>query len=137
MIRCEVKAHTLDLARSWCLRDYEGPTPRTALRWMRWQAGRVADQLDPGPWPSWAPHGALAPVALAVPDGPAELRAWRDDLEAHTEMMTALRSGLPVSITVHDDTAHYTITALPERPALRTPPGPTTHHPETAQETPS
>ncbi|MEU9535826.1 hypothetical protein AB0D00_26400 [Streptomyces sp. NPDC048213] len=116
MIRCEVRAHTLDLARSWTLRLYEGPTPRTALRWMGWQAGKLADQLDPHPWSTpWLPRGALVAVGLAVPDAPAYLRAWRDDLDAHSALMTVLLGGDPVSVSAYDDTAYYTITAFPER----------------------
>ncbi|WP_326655686.1 hypothetical protein [Streptomyces sp. NBC_01750] len=115
MIRCEVTAHRLDLAAHWPLYAYEADGPRMALRWLRWQAGRLADRLDPDPQAAWVPGGALRPVDEAVPDAPTHMRCWRDDLAAHEEVMHLLAAGQAVSLSAHDDTAHYTFTALPRQ----------------------
>ncbi|MFE2941355.1 hypothetical protein ACFXKG_20160 [Streptomyces sp. NPDC059255] len=63
-------------------------TPEGALSWLREQAHRVADGLDPDPYAAWLPAarpdsapgaGVLVAVAPYVPDVPTALRNWCDD----------------------------------------------------------
>lgn len=114
MIRCEVTAHRLDLAGSWRLYVCDARSPREALRWLRRQAAQVADRLDPDPHASWAPTGALRVVDESVPDAPAELRSWGENLSARLEALHLLKEGHQVIVTVHDETAYYTLTAVPD-----------------------
>ncbi|WP_073229407.1 hypothetical protein [Streptomyces sp. NBRC 110465] len=116
MIRCEIAAHRLDLSAYWPLYAYEADSPREALRWARWRARMLADQLDPDPWALWVPAGALRPVPESVPDAPAELRGWCEDWTTRLEAMHLLMEGQQVTLAVHDDTAHYTVTVVPDLP---------------------
>ncbi|WP_051821552.1 hypothetical protein [Streptomyces sp. NRRL F-5065] len=121
MIRCEITAHRLDLSAYWPLYAHQAQSPREALRWLRWQAAKLADRLDPDPHAPWVPAGALRPVDESVPDAPAELRAWCEDLASRLAALHLLREGHQVIVAVHDDTAHYTFTAVPDPfPPLRT-----------------
>ncbi|MGW1666190.1 hypothetical protein [Streptomyces microflavus] len=121
MIPCKVRGHAPGLDRSWLLAEHQALTSRDALRWLQGQAGRLADRLDPDPETTWwAPRFTLHPVADTEPDAPAELREWRDDFAASEEAMSALAAGDPVQITTRDDTAYYTLTAVP--PNFRVPP---------------
>ena len=77
----------------------------------------------PGPaGPLGAGRGPAA-GAESVPDAPAELRGWCEDLAARLEAMHLLMEGQQVTLAVHDDTAHYTFAAVPNpfHPPLRAP----------------
>lgn len=114
MIRCEATAHSLDLAAHWPLSVHPAYSPLTALRWLRWQAGVLADRLDPDPLQAaWLPARALRPVSAAVPDAPMYLRSWRLSLDAHEDVLDQLNAGHAVTLSTHDDTAYYTLTAVP------------------------
>jgi hypothetical protein len=113
MIRCEITAHTLDLTAHWPLYVHQAATPRTAMRWLRWQAGVLADRLDPDPRTPWIPRGALRGVGEAVPDAPLHLRYWADDITAYEQAMSQLAGNEAVCLATHDDTAYYTLTAVP------------------------
>lgn len=135
MIRCEVSAHTLDLTAHWPLYQDDAPTPRIALRWMQERARRLADHLDPDPLTTtWAHLDALRPVSIEIPDAPTHIRLWAGSDEAQDDVLNLLSVGQAVSLSAHDDTAHYTFTAIPRQ--FRVPPwapGPPalTHRPTT------
>ncbi|OII64295.1 hypothetical protein BJP40_00035 [Streptomyces sp. CC53] len=112
MIRCEITAHRLDLSAHWLLYTHEAQSPGEALWWLRWQAAKLADRLDPDPRTPWVPAGALRPVGGSVPDAPAGLRAWCEGPADGPEWLCLLESERRVIVSVHDDTAHYTLTAV-------------------------
>ncbi|MEW1614103.1 MULTISPECIES: hypothetical protein [unclassified Streptomyces] len=123
-----------DAARSVRLGGVVAPTRRLALRWLRRQARRFADALDPDPYAPWvpahalhpvagAPHpvtdiphpvtGARLPAAGALPDAPAELRAWADSLREHDYALLRLADGLPYEFVARDALAWYGLVVRP------------------------
>ncbi|MET8376118.1 hypothetical protein ACFYR2_14135 [Streptomyces microflavus] len=123
-----------DAARSVRLGCITAPTRRLALRWLRRQARRFADALDPDPYASWVPGRALHPVtggpglvgdarppmagarhpmAGARPDAPAELRAWADSFREHDYALLRLADGLPYEFVARDALAWYGLVVRP------------------------
>ncbi|MFD7854806.1 hypothetical protein ACFV6B_11070 [Streptomyces microflavus] len=123
-----------DAARSVRLGGITTPTRRLALRWLRRQARRFADALDPDPYASWVPGRALHPVgggpglvggarhplagarhplAGARPDAPAELRAWADSFREHDYALLRLADGLPYEFVARDALAWYGLVVRP------------------------
>ncbi|MFJ2115089.1 hypothetical protein ACIOEX_24870 [Streptomyces sp. NPDC087850] len=94
-------------------------SPQRALRWLRAQARRIADGLDPDPCAVWVPRAALVPVRTGAPggpgvlDGPAALRWWTDDPGEQETARNRLASGTPYAFTTTDTTGRYTLTAVP------------------------
>lgn len=122
-----------DAARSVRLGCITAPTRRLALRWLRRQARRFADALDPDPYACWVPGRALHPVtggpglvggapptgggrhplAGARPDAPAELRAWADSFREHDYALLRLADGLPYEFVARDALAWYGLVVRP------------------------
>jgi len=116
-----------DAARSVRLGGITAPTRRLALRWLRRQARRFADALDPDPYAPWVPAHALHPVTgapdlmggarhpttAARPDAPAELRAWADSFREHDYALLRLADGLPYEFVARDALAWYGLVVRP------------------------
>ncbi|ARF74532.1 hypothetical protein ACPEIF_14915 [Streptomyces sp. NPDC012600] len=114
-----------DAARSVRLGGIIAPTRRLALRWLRRQARRFADALDPDPYTSWIPPRALHPVATGTPggslpvpngaryDAPAELRAWADSFREHDYALLRLADGLPYEFVARDPSGWYGLVVRP------------------------
>ncbi|MEE1731025.1 hypothetical protein ACFV2I_03945 [Streptomyces microflavus] len=102
-----------DAARSVRLGCITAPTRRLALRWLRRQARRFADGLDPDPYASWVPGRALHPVTRAPRDAPAELRAWAGSLREHDYALLRLADGLPYEFVARDALAWYGLVVRP------------------------
>lgn len=97
------------------LGSVSAPSRRLALRWLRGQAHRIADGLDPNPdarWLSAAP-GALVPLPNMRTDVPTELRRWGADDQAHEDALAQLAAGEPVMFTVADYWGRYTLAIWP------------------------
>ncbi|MGW7353968.1 hypothetical protein [Streptomyces sp. NPDC054784] len=89
-------------------------SPVLALRWLRGQAVRVADLLDPDPTTSpWVRPGMRTDTTTPVPDCPTELRAWAADLTAQYEARRQLRDGFPLLATFPDTDCTYTLSVWP------------------------
>ncbi|MFE1129585.1 hypothetical protein ACFW6R_23265 [Streptomyces albidoflavus] len=78
---------------------------RVALVRLRGQALRIADGLDPDPGTWWLPNGGLvrlpdAPEAL--PDAPADLRAWVSSSVHQDDALDQLVNGFPLVLRVAD-----------------------------------
>ncbi|WP_344632962.1 hypothetical protein [Streptomyces glaucosporus] len=104
---------------------HSAPNRRLALRWLREQARRVADGLDPDPAAPWIPDGTLARVPERLPDAPAELRRWCEDDARQRAASELLAEGLPFHFAVADHTGSYALRAWPvgvTTPALGTSP---------------
>ncbi|MFF2535640.1 hypothetical protein [Streptomyces cyaneofuscatus] len=103
-----------DAARSVRLGGVTAPTRRLALRWLRRQARRFADALDPDPYAPWVPAGALHLVTRAPQhDAPAELRAWAGSLREHDYALLRLADGLPYEFVARDALAWYGLVVRP------------------------
>ncbi|MEV7088858.1 hypothetical protein AB0O07_23730 [Streptomyces sp. NPDC093085] len=97
----------------------QAASPDRTLSFLRCQALRIADGLDPDPQSLWAPRGTLVPVGLPVPDAPTELRCWCDDFVAQEKARNQLLAGTEFTFRAADHTGRYLLTALPvPAPAL-------------------
>jgi hypothetical protein len=84
------------------LATWHAVSPRQALLWMRVQALRIANGLDPDPRSSpWARQVPGA-VDSGSSDGPARLRIWADTVGRERAVRDQLRDGIPVTFTVTD-----------------------------------
>ncbi|WP_344324074.1 hypothetical protein [Streptomyces macrosporus] len=96
------------------LGSHEAPSRRLALRWLREQARRIADGLDPDPRAStWVPAGALVPLPELSADVPTELRRWCGDEERQRAASDLLAEGLPFHLAVADHTGSYALSVRP------------------------
>ncbi|MYR93273.1 MULTISPECIES: hypothetical protein [unclassified Streptomyces] len=102
-----------DAASSFRLGGIAAPTRPLALRWLRRQARRLADALDPDPYAPWVPARALHPVTRAPRDAPAELRAWAGSLREHDYALLRLADGLPYEFVARDALAWYGLVVRP------------------------
>ncbi|MFE7131196.1 hypothetical protein ACFVIM_10085 [Streptomyces sp. NPDC057638] len=85
----------------------------TALTWLRMQALRLADGLDPDPDRApWATRCERTPV----PDAPTEIRVWATDPAEDRAARTRLDQGVAVSVVIPDGPDRYTL-AISPRPA--------------------
>ncbi|WP_436738052.1 hypothetical protein [Streptomyces sp. BBFR102] len=101
------------------------PTRRLALRWLRGQARRLADALDPHPRTGWAPPGTLRRIPAAVRDAPGALRGWHASTESQDAALRCLADGEPFVFLTQDTACWYRLTAHP----LPVPPVPSTTRP--------
>jgi hypothetical protein len=65
---CEVMARSPEVRGEWMLGGYRASTPRLALRWLRDQACRLSDALDPRPGRGPFPAGSLHPTDPGSPN---------------------------------------------------------------------
>ncbi|MFB8413949.1 hypothetical protein ACFC63_00340 [Streptomyces albidoflavus] len=89
------------------------PTRRLALRWLRRQAHRLADALDPDPRTSRLPPHALRPAPRTAEHAPSQLRFWAADLDYAEEAVSRLATGYPYRFTAREGPAWYQLTARP------------------------
>ncbi|MEU9847461.1 hypothetical protein [Streptomyces sp. NPDC047985] len=100
-------------------------SPRLALRWLRGQAVRITNGLDPKPGTPWIPPYVLRPgqppllaptrPPATVPafDAPTELRAWAADDERQTVALQHLAPGREFEFVARDEACWYGLTARP------------------------
>ncbi|MEU8668749.1 hypothetical protein AB0C71_17835 [Streptomyces anulatus] len=116
------ESHGGDASRSVRLGGVLVPTRRLALRWLRRQARRAADALDPDPYTPWVPGRALYPVGVAgLRDAPAELRSWVASFREHDYALGRLADGLPYEFVARDATSWCGLVMRPLATAARTP----------------
>ncbi|MEU1806029.1 methyltransferase domain-containing protein [Streptomyces sp. NPDC019937] len=99
-------------------------SPARALRWLRDTALHIADRLDPDPARSAWVRRTMRKVRVPVPDGPAELRVWAEEIEepgAQRAARARIEGGEPLSVVVPDTGCRYTLSVWPLR-APATPP---------------
>ncbi|MFJ3747699.1 hypothetical protein ACIPV8_27025 [Streptomyces albidoflavus] len=89
------------------------PTRRLALRWLRRQAHRLADALDPDPHTTRLPPQALRPTPRTAEHAPAQLRFWAADSEYAEEAANRLAAGYPYRFTAREGPAWYQLAARP------------------------
>ncbi|MYU21344.1 hypothetical protein [Streptomyces sp. SID8352] len=101
-------------------------SPVLALRWLRGQARRIADRIDPDPARSeWAGRVVRA-TARSEPDCPAELRRWAGDVAGERAARERVKGGRPLSVTFADLDCAYTLTVGPVPPGGTAPRAPGT-----------
>lgn len=102
------------------LGTFQTPYRGRVLRWLRGQARRIADGLDPDPRAPWIDGRELVPVCREVHDVPEELRHWCDDDGARQAAYDDLGNGDPFTLTASDDTARYFLAVIPVNvPSIR------------------
>ncbi len=82
----------------WFLGDYRAPTPRLALRWLRGQAERLANALDPKPGSGPLPPHCLHEVSANAPNPGRIFRKWAEDFRYQEKQMETLADGHLISI---------------------------------------
>ncbi|MEV7831572.1 hypothetical protein AB0P12_13230 [Streptomyces subrutilus] len=97
----------------YVLGTFQTISPKLALRWLRSEAGRIADRLDPDPERSeWVmPWMSVDPVP--VPDTPAELRIWAEGPEEQQAARDQLKEGAPLSVVVPGKGCRFTLSVWP------------------------
>ncbi|MFJ1801264.1 hypothetical protein [Streptomyces sp. NPDC088180] len=112
------ESHGGDAVWSVRLGGILAPTRRLALRWLRRQARRFADALDPDPYAPWVPARALHPVAAdGRRDAPAELRSWAESFREHDYALGRLADGLPYEFVARDSASWYGLVMRPLSPS--------------------
>jgi hypothetical protein len=112
-------AGRLDTVERFTLADETIGSAKLALRWLREQAVRVANGLDPDPdqvpgrsAAEAAPAGLLlVPVTDPAGDVPAELRTWATDPTARQLAREQLTVTGRIRVTVADSSGRYWLTA--------------------------
>ncbi len=110
---CSVLAHPLSAGHEIVLGRHRAWTPRLAVRWLRGQAARLADALDPAPGRGPFPAAALRPVLDGSPDPGGAFRAWLADDGLQEQQLASLRSGRNIGVTVRDAELLYSLSAQP------------------------
>jgi hypothetical protein len=95
---------------------FTSPSPGRVLRWLRTQALRIADGLDPDP--ATTPHPTALrltpPPCPARPgDVPTEFRTWAERDGHRLAARHLLAAGLPFLLIGADHTGCYALTAWP------------------------
>ena len=87
-------------------------SPKLALRWLRGQAARIANGLDPDPeQATWAESWMR--VDSPAPDCPTALRTWIGDLGEQQAARAQLADGAPLSVVVADGECRFTLIIWP------------------------
>jgi hypothetical protein len=98
------------------LGTFSSPYPGRVLRWLRAQALRIADGLDPDPGTAACPL-ALRPDPAApvrhLGDAPTELRDWASGDGRRLEARRVLADGRPFLFVSADYTGWYALIAWP------------------------
>ncbi|MFJ9431765.1 hypothetical protein ACIRQY_19175 [Streptomyces sp. NPDC101490] len=81
-----------------------------AVRWLRGEARRLADRIDPAPKQvSWGPPRAFRPVTPSGPDCAPALRSWADSEPAATDVLEVLGTRHPFRAAFPDTGATYVL----------------------------
>ncbi|MET8553848.1 formylmethionine deformylase [Streptomyces sp. NPDC004959] len=91
-----------DASGGWLLARARLEDVAEAAGWLRGEACRLADRLDPEPGARWARAGAVHPATGTGPDAPAALRAWAVDGERQSLVRELLRLRQPFALRFPD-----------------------------------
>ncbi|MER6527607.1 hypothetical protein [Streptomyces sp. NPDC001508] len=117
-VRAEGPVYGTGETVQYVLGTFQSISPVLVLRWLRGEARRVADRLDPDPadypafdrWP-WA----IELDSVPVPDCLTELRVWADDPDEERAAREHIKGGHPLFIKVPDADCTYTLSVWPVR----------------------
>ncbi|MFJ6568539.1 hypothetical protein ACIQNU_14035 [Streptomyces sp. NPDC091292] len=90
-------------------------SPILTLRWLRGEARRIADRLDPDPTEATWVRPTMRKATTPVPDCPTELRAWAADPDRQRAARDHIKAGHPLCATFRDTDCTYTFSACPIR----------------------
>ncbi len=96
----------------YVLSTYQTFSPVLALRWLRGEALRIADRLDPDPKRSGWVQPSMRADVVPVPDCPAELRVWADEFN-EPAAREHIKSGHPLFETFPDVDCVYSLSVWP------------------------
>lgn len=96
--RCEALASCPELARQWRLGSHQARSPRLAIRWLRWQAGKLAHGLAPDYPPPAPAERPRAPNSGEGGDPGQVFLDWLDDITTQERQLDALAKGLDISV---------------------------------------
>ncbi|GAB3951752.1 hypothetical protein [Streptomyces sparsus] len=126
--RCEVRAEGLVYGTGetvpYVLGTFRTISPVLALRWLRAEALRIADRLDPDPQHSAWVRPFMRLPSVPLPDCPTGLRVWAADQGGQREARRHIRSGRLLSATFSDADCTYTLSVLPVLLPTDKPPSP-------------
>lgn len=114
-IRAEGLVYGTGEIAQYVLGTFQTISPVLALRWLRGEALRVADRLDPDPNRSTWVRPAMRQAAVPAPDCPTELRGWADDPAEQRAARTRVKDGDPLFVVVPDVDCTYTLSVWPIR----------------------
>ncbi|WP_340558593.1 hypothetical protein [Streptomyces sp. GSL17-111] len=128
--RCAVLAEGLvygtGTSAPYILGAFHTLSPVLALRWLRAQALRIADRLDPDPHRTAWVRPFMRMPTVPAPDAPTLLRAWAAASAGRGPAREHLKAGRPLSATFPDADCTYTLSIHPARSLCgvpsRTPP---------------
>lgn len=109
---CAVIARASDGAE-WYLGGHRAAAPHLAVRWLRQQARRIADALDPVPGEGAIPASCLRPADLRGPNPGRVLRVWMADFRYQGTQLQALAAGRQISVSSGDLEVCYHLSARP------------------------
>ncbi|MFJ6568688.1 hypothetical protein ACIQNU_14785 [Streptomyces sp. NPDC091292] len=116
--RCEVHAegvvHGAGHTAHHILSTHDTISPILAIRWLRSQALRIADRLDPDPNRSpWVTPAMRQPTTPPEPDSPTHLRTWAHNPTRQQAARLRIKAGHPLLILIPDTDCSYTLTVQP------------------------
>ncbi|MFJ6100900.1 hypothetical protein ACIQHY_07835 [Streptomyces sp. NPDC092359] len=92
------------------LAAFECISAKFALRWLRGEARRLADRIDPAPKQvSWGPPRAFRPITPTGPDCAPMLRSWADSERAAADALEVLGTRHPFRAAFPDTGATYVL----------------------------
>lgn len=97
---CAVVARDPRTAEEWFLGGHRASAPHLAVRWLRAQAARLAEALDPRPEDGVFPVACLERAGPGHPDPGALLRTWMEDFRYQGMQLQALAAGSHISVSV-------------------------------------
>ncbi|MFJ5098453.1 hypothetical protein [Streptomyces sp. NPDC088557] len=81
-----------------------------AVRWLRGEARRLADRIDPTPKQvSWGPPRAFRPATLSGPNSAPILRSWADSERTAADALEVLGTRHPFRAAFPDTGATYVL----------------------------
>lgn len=117
--RCEVLAVGPVYGQAYevpyVLAAFQTISPVLALRWLRGEALRIADRLDPDPTCSAWVRPAMRQEPTPAPDCPTELRLWCTSREEQRAARERIKSGDPLFAVIPDGDCRFTFSVWPVR----------------------
>lgn len=110
---CEATVLDAGTHREWLLDCHRARNPRRALRWIRAQAPRLADRIDPPPDAPWAAPGTIRPYDPGRPYDPAAVLRHRplDGIADRDALRVLEDGGLHVLTAPDGDGLRYRLSA--------------------------
>lgn len=114
-VRAEGPVYGTRETAQYVLGTFQSFSPVLVIRWLRGEARRIADRLDPDPFRSpWIPIPTSC-EAQPDQDAPTELRTWATSPEEEHDAREHIKGGHPLFVTATDPDCTYTLSVWPVR----------------------